>query len=179
MVQFNQEELLNAFKAGDVNAFNEVFRLHYEALYRKPCFKIVKDAMVAKDIAREALFKVWINRDNIQNYDHFKALIYLKAKHLSFNHKRNEINRKESYYGVFSKEWCDQTVFNPITYNDILEAINDGIAFMDEEDQQIAKYLIFQQLKPKEIAQLMNKKEQTVRNKKTVILKRLRLLLTR
>jgi RNA polymerase sigma-70 factor (ECF subfamily) len=179
MIQFNQEELFNAFKAGDVKAFNDVFKLYYEPLYRRSCFAIVEDIGVAQDVARDALFKVWVNRDKVQNYEHLRALIYLNARNLSFNHKRNKKARKEIFYDVISDEWCAKMVFDPNIYNDILETINKEIAFMNEEDQRIAEYLIFQQLKPKEIAELMNKNEQTVRNKKTMILKKLKSVLIR
>lgn len=177
MFQFNQEELTNAFKSGDIKAFNEVFKRYYVSLYRRSCFAIVADIVIAQDVARDALIKVWVNRNKVQNYQHLRALIYLNAKNLSYNHIRNEKIRKESFYDVISDEWCGRMVSDPSAYNDILQTIKDEIAVMSKEDQQIAEYLVFQQLKPKEIAELMNKNEQTVRNKKTMILKKLKYVL--
>lgn len=173
MLQFDEEKLFNAFKSGDIKAFNKIFDLYYASLYRKPCFEIVKDTAVAQDIATETMVKIWINIHKVETYDHLRALIYLIARNLSYNHIRDEKTRQNSY-DVLSDTLRSTMVSNPTAYNNIFHTIKNEIAVMNKEDQLIAEQLIFQQLKPKEIAELMNKNEQTVRNKKTIILKKIK-----
>lgn len=173
MEQYNREELLHDFKSGVIKAFNVLFYLYYESLYHR-CFKITRDDVAAQDVARDTLMKVWLNREKIETYAHLEALLFLNARNLSLNYLRNEKTRKEKFYDVIPDDWTISMVSNPITYNNVLQTIQDEIASMNSEDQRIADYLIFQELKPKEIAKLLDKNEQTIRNRKNEIWKKLK-----
>ena len=176
MEQFNQDKLLHDFVSGKEKAFNVVFYDYYEPLYHR-CLFIIREEVAAGDIARDALVKVWQNRDKVQNYPHLVALLFTNALNLSLNYVRNERTRIETFYDVPPEGWTSDLVSNPITYNNVLQTIHDEIAGMNSEDQLIAELLIFQQLKSKEIAELLNKNKNTMQNKTAYIFKRLKVAL--
>lgn len=178
MKQFNKDELLHGYKSGELLAFEQVYYRYYEPLFHRS-FSFVRDQMVAEDIANEALMKTWKNREKVTDYSCLEAYLFLNAKNLSLNYLRYQRIRKVKFFDVLPDDLTCSMVSNPIAYNNVLESIDEVLAGLNPEYQSIAKYLLFEDLPPNEIAVRVKKAEQTVRNIKAEIWKMLQEALKR
>src|ERR1700753_2907880 len=68
------DELFRQFLSGDENAFQQLFPYFFKIAY--PCAShLVKDDMVAEDIACEAIYKLWKNVVKLTSKDHVVAYL--------------------------------------------------------------------------------------------------------
>ncbi|QTD37876.1 RNA polymerase sigma factor [Polaribacter batillariae] len=84
-----EKELSKYLKEGDLNAYNTLFKTHYNKLYGY-AFKLCNNSYQAKDIVQETFIKLWLNKEKIKtelsisNYllkiCHNEFLIHLRSK---------------------------------------------------------------------------------------------------
>ena len=68
---YDKAHLVTLVAAGDVNAFNELFRLYWDNIY-SIAFSITKSKVVAEEIVHDVFLKVWFKReqlDEVKNFD--------------------------------------------------------------------------------------------------------------
>jgi RNA polymerase sigma-70 factor (ECF subfamily) len=165
-------ETFKAFKEGHEKACELVFYDLYEALVLFS-FGIVQDWMEAEDIAIETFQKMAPNAAGKDTYQDFRAWIFTAVRNRSINFYHRRRNRIVSIEERLISEPSEDSVSKWILEREVIMTIREEIdQLKKEEDKVLAEFLIFRQLPPKKIAELLGMNEQTVRNKKGYFINR-------
>ncbi|HJU45324.1 MAG TPA: sigma factor, partial [Chitinophagaceae bacterium] len=81
---YNEAELLAGIAKGE----EEAFRILFQQYFRPLCFfahSFIDDMEPAKDIAQEALYKLWNRKENFITLTNIKAFLYISAKNACIN----------------------------------------------------------------------------------------------
>lgn len=148
--------------------------------YKAPVYylalSILKDASLSEDIMQETFIRV---RANIHKYNflhNIRTWIMMITRNLSYNCLRdrrfeipveNHIEREN-----MSSVYVDQLVIGSIIVNDALKSLND-------EEKQIFTLYVFGDYTHREISEIMNIPQGTVRWKYSAMKKKLRELLNK
>lgn len=166
------QQTFNAFKEGHVNAYKLLFYDLYEPLVAFST-DIVKNYMVAEDLVIEAFQKMSPNAYGKNTYSEFRAAIYTAVRNRSINHYNRRMKREVPIDEMQIAELSEDSVFLWTLKGDVIKTIKEEIdLFKKDEDKLLAEYLIFRQLSPKKVAELLGMNEQTVRNKKSYLINR-------
>jgi len=68
-------ELVRLLKAGDISVFDEIFKKYSRKIFQF-AFGILKSKSDAEEIVQEVFFKVWENRDTIQEHLLFRSYLF-------------------------------------------------------------------------------------------------------
>lgn len=126
MTDQDQIQLLDAFKRGDVAAFECVFKLYYKPL-RLQAFLILKNEEEAEDQVQQLFLDIW-NKQLYRNVQQsLKAYLYTATRNRCLNYvtKANvETKMREEYAGYASSSLFD-TVHEPSLQPSLLAVLNE------------------------------------------------------
>jgi RNA polymerase sigma-70 factor (family 1) len=117
--------LLTAISKGDERSFEQLYNIYKDRIY-SISLRLCMSSSVAEDMVQEIFLKLWINREKLDQVEHFRAYFYSIA--------RNHIIR--------ALKTIDRTA-NPILYN--AEPIDPSAAdfrLLDNEYQNIVRNAI-------------------------------------
>lgn len=79
--------MVKAIQAGDVAAFEQVFKTHYDALWRF-ANHYVRSSAVAEDIVQDIFSAVWAHRDSWEPREGIKSYLFKAVRNRTINHYR-------------------------------------------------------------------------------------------
>ena len=124
-------ELLNRFKAGDIEAFETLFRQFQAEVYRW-IVRIVRDHCVAEDLTIETFWRIYRTRRHFDSERSFAAWARRIATNVSIDHLRRQHHYQELPDNLPAVQQAD-TVFS----REIRENVER--AFQRERDQTIVE----------------------------------------
>ncbi len=167
------KQLIQDFISGDEDAFHILV-----ARYQKQLFYCVKSIVLnsedAKDITQETFIRAFNNLKRLKKKDSFKSWLFKIAMNLSKDHLRR---KKEA---VELKNWIPDEksmVEKEVTERDLAKKIKILLKSMSPRQRMILSLYLFKEMKPKEIANYLDIKHETVRTNLHFGLKNLRLLI--
>lgn len=162
--------LLSLFtERGENKIDQESFKIIFMRFYPDLCFyafRYVEDTDIAKDIVQDVLERFWIENYKLKNPESVASYLYQAVKNRALNYLKRE-RRKSGLTELFSilnheKQISDEDIISELSFKnlqtDLLEAINQ----MPEQRRKIFKMSRFQQLKHKEIAEILQISPRTV-----------------
>lgn len=169
-----QPALIEAFKAGDENAFKTVFDQNFKKLYVFS-FKLLKSHEQAEEVVNDAFLNVWMNRERIDVEQPILPYLYTATKRLALNSLRSIASSQKAVEGLWNtideiSNQTEEVVFS----NDLQRIAESKIAVLPPQQQQIFKLSRYEGLSYEEIAQKLNLSKNTVRNHLSAALKSLR-----
>jgi len=146
---------------GDINALEEVYRLHYKKVYHviRTC---INDVSLIDDIAQEVFIRLWKNKDDICTQLTIEQQLFTITKNLVFNHFRKKTNELKFLIQYRVNNNHNTTNDDEVEKNKRLQKINDLVDKLPEKQQKIFKMYRFQGLTYEEIAQILNVSKNTV-----------------
>ena len=169
----NEKAILQQLKAGNQQAFDELFRQYYRYLVIV-AFRYLKDDHQAKDMVQEVFMDLWKRREVIQIEQSIKA--YLRRavvnKCLSALKKNQRTSLQETPDINISlhQDKVDQIY----EYKELESVLADAIQSLPERCQLIFKMSRHENLSHKEIAEKLNISTKTIENQMTKALKVIR-----
>jgi RNA polymerase sigma-70 factor (ECF subfamily) len=174
MAPLNQQTI-TLFQAGDENAFRQVFEHYYPALLAF-IRKLTGSHEEAEDISLNA-FQALFNRCHaFETEINIKAFLYICGRNSSLNYLRAK-QRDKQQLRQFAERMADDTFleFEFAIKPGIVAAIHKAIEELPGECRKIFKLLYFDELTPKEIADLLQVTVSTVYNQKSRAIHALRM----
>ena len=157
------ESWVNKAQKGDLEAFGKIYDSLVDSLYRYVFYK-VDDRDEIEDILESLFLKVWqnINKYKKQKGLYFKAWVYRIAHNLVIDYYRTyrEHASLDHRFSDESKD-SDPTVLTKQSLNN--EYLKDALKKLKKKHQQIIVYKFINDFSNKEIAQILNKSEGSVR----------------
>ena len=148
----------------------EEFRQIFIEFYPDLCLyasKFVHDFETSKDIVQEVFTQFWEESEKLQNKNFIKPYLYKAVKNRSLNYNKREkrilgLDELFEEYELNIRDSANQNAISLLSFkalqNDLEEAINE----LPEQRQKIFRMSRFEQLKHKEIAEILNISPKTV-----------------
>ncbi|UEG55181.1 RNA polymerase sigma-70 factor [Mucilaginibacter daejeonensis] len=170
----NEQALVAAFKAGDEDAFEDVFNQNFRKLYAF-AFKMLKNKEQAEEIVNDAFLIVWANRDKLNIELPILPYLYTVTKRLAINSLRQVANSQRAVEELWKVlENFSNATEEMVLLNDLQRYTDESVSILPPQQQQVFKMSRFEGLSYDEIAQQLNISKNTVRNHLAAALKTLR-----
>jgi RNA polymerase sigma-70 factor (ECF subfamily) len=164
-----REDILLAFKQGDLNAFDGIYDQ-----FRKPIIRFCK-CMVsiedAEEITADVFVKLWKTRDRWDNILNIKAFLYMSARNACFDFlksKQSKTRSREIITDILDKE--QEYILQSEIESEVIILIKQEIERLPDTCRTVFKMSYFEDLQNSDIAQKLNISYQTVANLKSLAL---------
>jgi RNA polymerase sigma-70 factor (family 1) len=175
-MRIENSHTITSFQAGDEKAFLQVFQHFYPGLLGF-ARKLTGSQEEAEDISLSA-FQGLFKRCHLFNTEHnIKAFLYITARNRSLNFLKSQ-KRANDIQKQFARQ-MENDISLRYEYEikqEILESISNAIEHLPEECRKIFKLLIYEELTPAEVAEMLQISVSTVYNQKSRALQALRIV---
>ena len=160
-VYHNEQDLITSLKQGDEGAYNYIFKHYWKTLYLQ-AFAKMQSREAAEEIVQELFVTLWEKRNTllISNLTHYLRMA-LRNKCIDHIRKRIIKEKHWNYYQTFLPRQTNNAQ-ETVSYNNLMEALETGIASMPEKTKRI---FVLNRLEGKsipDVAQLIRQSEKTV-----------------
>jgi RNA polymerase sigma-70 factor (family 1) len=155
-------------------AFNELYCRYWEMLYDIACKKL-KDKEDAKDIVHDIFLQLWNNRISLNIYSSFSGFLFITLKNKIIDKQRLTANRLNKINEIANGSTIYQdTVYDQVYYNELNSFLNQQVDQLPEKMKEIYRMSREENLTIEEISGRLSISTQTVKNKLSTAIKRLR-----
>jgi RNA polymerase sigma-70 factor (family 1) len=163
-VQLNGEQYWQLISKGDKAAFEQVFRLHYQALCRY-ALPLIKDLDEAEEVVQHVFFNIWNKRAELQVSSSLKSYLYRAVHNDCLNklkHGRIRTMYAEDYKKTHDGSFADASA--TLQAKELGRHIHEALDALPEQCGQVFRLSRFEQLKYSEIAERLGISVKTVEN---------------
>ncbi|SER66828.1 RNA polymerase sigma factor [Pedobacter rhizosphaerae] len=155
-------ELIQAFRAGDIKAFEQIFNIFNKRL----CYfaqRFVQDG--ATDIAQEVFVKLWERRHKHFDLESIKAFLYHTTKNQCLNVLKHQ-HVVERFNITSAPMVSDIDVSHKIISTEIASEIHEAIGLLAPGYRKVIHLSFFEEKSIKEIAEILHVSTNTVKTQK-------------
>lgn len=158
----------------DEAAFRQLFDLFTPGLLRFS-FSILKKKELSEEVVSDVFFKVWIHRTKMPEIENFKAYLYTSSRNTALNYLDKEKRHKavqleDLEVPLQINEICPES---ELISKEMQEAIGKAIDRLPERCKLIYSLAKIEQLKYKEIAQILDISVKTIDHQLTIAIKKI------
>lgn len=167
-----ESQILERLKRNEKDAFELLFRTHYEGLVSF-AFKYIGNQAEAEEIVQEVFLNLWNKLDSIEVDISLKSYLYQATRNKSLNIiKHRIVQRKYQDHAKFYDDPFDY--FNPMELEELQQKIQAAIDKLPPKCKEVFALSRFEEKKYKEIADHLGISVKTVENQMGKALKLLR-----
>ena len=173
--ELNIQNLLYRISSyGDEQAFQQLFEFYAGGLSRFT-FSILKNKELSEEAVSDVFFKIWIHRARISDIQNFKAYLYTTSRNISLNYLDKEKRKKAISLDDISvslpiDEICPES---EMISAELKEAIGRAIEHLPERCKLIYSLAKIEQLKYKEIAQILDISVKTIDHQLSIAIQKI------
>ncbi|MDR6782985.1 RNA polymerase sigma-70 factor (ECF subfamily) [Pedobacter africanus] len=169
--------LLERIRAGDKNAFQEIFHKFYRKL-RVYAYTFVKENEDAEEIVQQVFCRIWERRDQLRPEGSLQSLLYRSVYNESLSQLRHQkVRNTFQVHQTKQMENTDRDASHQLIASELNRQIQHAIAKLPEQCRTIFQMSRFEQLKYQQIADALNISIKTVENQMGKALKVMRIKL--
>lgn len=134
---YNEKELLTQIAGGDTNAFDTLFRLHWDHIY-SAAFLASRSAEFAEDVAQEIFLWVWKERHKMVEVENVRAYLYGAARNFILR-KLKRFTIEENYKRTLTRQVLAKAGATPETqvqFKELQARIEAGIRLLPPQQQR-------------------------------------------
>ena len=159
---------------GDEKAFQQLFELYVDGLSRFS-ISILKNKELAEEAVSDVFFNVWVHRSKLSQIENFKAYLFASVRNTSLNYLEKEkrskaIQLEDLSVTILIDEICPES---ELISKELREAIGRAIDHLPERCKLIFSLAKIEQLKYKEIAQILDISVKTIDNQLAIAMKKI------
>lgn len=149
------EKLIQAAKAGDADAFAKLMQLHMQSLYKVAKSILWSDEDIA-DVIQETIFGCWRSLKDLKETRYFKTWM----TRILINKCKDHIRKEQAMFG-------DEALFGLSEKEDGFENVEwkETLKLLDEKYRLVMILYYIEGFKTKEISQIIEMPEATVRTR--------------
>lgn len=164
---YRQDFSIEALQAGDEQVFEVLFRKFYKPL----CYfaeRMVKNQLVAEDIAEESFIKLWNRIEQFGNISHIKHFLYKTSRNSCLDYLKldQRAGLREKAF-ISSLDHYDDHFFNEMIRAEVLGELYEAIRQLPAQCRKIVSMSYIDGLKNSKIAEKLDISIQTVKNQKS------------
>ncbi|MCL7986618.1 sigma-70 family RNA polymerase sigma factor [Sphingobacterium sp. lm-10] len=168
-----ENQLMQAIRAGNEEAFAHFFNTHWEYLYREAYFRL-KNHDDAQDLVQEIFTSFWQNRETVTIQVSIKAYLAGALKNKVIRHyTKSNLHQETVNHLLRQMTVFEEGVLDAITAKEIQHTVQQAIHHFPKNMRDIM-LLRMQNFTIAEIAEALGLSTQTVKNNTTIALKQLK-----
>jgi len=175
MAAIDEASLIKELKQGSVTAFDRIYALYFKRLYAY-CLKFTSSGPDAEEIVHDVFLRLWRIKENIRKEDTLCSLLFIISKsYLIKYYYRQKKNRVFDDYAPYRNVLRHpDSSDSELMYGMCRETLRQELERMPERQREIIVMSKFKALSNSEIAEVLDLKEQTVKNQLSLGLKELK-----
>jgi RNA polymerase sigma-70 factor (ECF subfamily) len=173
-VEIPVEQLITTLKAGDITAFEMLFRTYYQPLCNY-AFTYIPDRDEAEEIVQSTFLNVWEKRENLAIHTGVKPYLYAMVRNACLNAiKHEKVRQQHAAVEMAVAERSVESVSATVLAAELEARIFKAMQKLPEQCRLVFKLSRFEELKYNEIATHLNISVKTVENQMGKALKIMR-----
>jgi RNA polymerase sigma-70 factor (ECF subfamily) len=173
-VELPENQLLNTLKAGDITAFEMLFRTYYQPLCNY-AYTFVQDRDEAEEIVQTTFLSVWEKKEALEIRTAVKPYLYAMVRNACLNVLKHEkIKQQHVAVELAVAERSTESVVRTVMASELESRISNAMEKLPEQCRLIFKLSRFEDLKYAEIAEQLDISVKTVENQMGKALKIMR-----
>lgn len=155
--------LLKRMARDESDAFARFYDLYYQKIYKFSRY-FVRSEELCQEIVMDLFYNVWQSRKNLTDISNIDGYLYTSVKHLSFKYKKDKANITNLSMDDLPPDFFIETESPENIYldNELKVIIEKAINDLPERCKLIFIMAREQELKHKEIAEILSISEHTV-----------------
>jgi RNA polymerase sigma-70 factor, ECF subfamily len=163
-VDLPEQQQIEALIAGDINAFEMIFRTYYQPLCSY-AYTFLQDKEEAEEIVQGTFLSVWEKRDTLAIRTAVKPYLYAMVRNACLNViKHEKIKQKHAVEEIALATRSHDSVAHAVATSELETRIHDAIEKLPEQCRLVFKLSRFEELKYQEIADQLDISVKTVEN---------------
>ena len=172
--ELSVEQLMTTLQAGDITAFEMLFRTYYQPLCNY-AYTFVQDRDEAEEIVQAIFLSVWEKRDKLDIHTGVRPYLYAMVRNAALNILKHEkIKQQHVALELAVADRSVESVTRTVLASELETRIHKALEKLPEQCRLVFKLSRFEELKYAEIADQLNISIKTVENQMGKALKIMR-----
>lgn len=148
-------------KKGDKSAFAQLYRSHYPRIFSF-LRTLLKDSFMAEEITQDVFFRLWVNREKLDDTMPLEPYLFSMAKNTVLNFYKRKETEKRYLENQRETEEAEEQIEQELYGKELQRLINDAIDAMPVQQQKIFRLSREEGLLNAEIAEKLQISKRTV-----------------
>jgi len=160
---WSDEALTKAVKAGDIDAYEEIFHRYYPLIF-KFVSRFIGNRGLAEDVVQNIFMRLWLNREKLDEGKSVKNFLYVSARNESFDVLKSQKENMLSLSTVLggTDRQSSEDIEDDFDAAEKLAMVTSNISKLPPQRQLIFQMSRYEHLSNKEIADRLNLSVRTV-----------------
>ncbi len=174
-IELDNDTILS-FKRGDESAFTVVYNHFYNNIFSF-CKYLLPAIEDARDMTAQLFILLWEKKETLDSYKHLRAFLFLNARNKCFNFLRDQKARS-----AIDKQISDFTIAEHTSIlfagieSELVTRIREEVEKLPDYYRNILDLSYYQGYNNREIADMLQISEKTVRNAKSIAIRSVRMI---
>ncbi len=161
----SDQSLMSKVQHGQLDALGLLFERYKKVLFSF-FYQMTKDKMWSEDMVQGVFYKIIKSRKQYSGQGSFKSWMFTIARnYLKDQYKRNSYRRTENVEHHANAIVNDQGTLDTIYQKEQQAVIEEALSLLDKEKRELVVLVKLNEMKYKEVADIMNMNESTVKVK--------------